>query len=585
MPEMDRPVVSNRLSGKVLVLGSDFKNYRTCLAIVRSLGRAGLEIHLGWHAADEIAGFSRYVVKKLPLPPYSPDNENWHEILTAILRQEKYDLVIPANEQACAPIERNKDLFGEFPEIYRLNPEAYEVVFDKTKTAALARKLNIPMPAEITMTSIEDLDRVECEIGYPAVLKPKASFELENLKRKLYVYKAVDRAQLLTAARHLLDYGPVIAQKHVRGVGIGVEFLAHEGLLLYAFQHRRLHEPPLGGGSSYRRSCPLDPELLGYLRPMLAELSYTGVGMAEFRVDYAIGRKWFFEINGRFWGSLPLAIAARADFPLMLFRMRRMQVRRFEQSYRTAIYCRNTIRDFEWISANWNIDKKNPLYNSESNFKVISEFANILIGRERNDTLAIDDLRPALVECKSFLSLILMRSATWLKNNSPGRWFTCWLLRRRLRSKRNLLFVCYGNIYRSPFAAAAAERLLPKTIAVKSAGYFPHAGRRPHQRAIDIAAEFGIDLESHRSNVIDRETLSRADIVFVFDRFNAAWLTDNFPESADKIVYLGLLRFRGPIEIGDPVDGNLYTVRDCYRQISQALEPLGRIKFKAPESA
>jgi len=578
MPETDGSDFANRLSGKVLVLGSDFKNYRTCLAIVRSLGRAGLEVHLGWQAADEIAGFSRYVAKKLQLPPYSSDNNDWYESLTAVLKRERYDLVIPANEQACAPLEQNRNLFADYPEIYQLNPEAYEIVFDKIKTATLAQELNIPMPPQIILTDLNDFERSESEIGYPAVLKPKASFELADLKRKLYVYKAVNRPELLTVARHLLDHGPVIVQKHVPGIGVGIEFLAFGGRILFAFQHRRLHEPPLGGGSSYRRSCPIDTELIAYLRPLLAALCYTGVGMAEFRVDSKGGRKWFLEINGRFWGSLPLAVAAGADFPRFLYLMRCQQVREFGQEYKTSIYCRNSIRDFEWILANRKIDKKNPLYNSESNIKVIAEFGNILLGRERNDTIAIDDPLPAIVEFGKLLWLILKKSADCMRSNSPARWLASRRLRGRLRRAQSLLFVCYGNIYRSPFAAAAAKRLLPNSVKVESAGYYPKTGRKPHQRAIDIAAEFGLDIENHRSTIVDSEKIRRAEIIFVFDRANAAWLKTNFPESKGKLAFLGLLRYRGPVEIGDPVAGNLYTVRDCYRRILQALEPLKRLK-------
>ncbi len=578
MRQTDRADSPDRLSGKVLVLGSDFKNYRTCLAIVRSLGRAGLEVHLGWQTAAETAGFSRYVAKKLQLPPYSPENTDWYESLTEALRRERYDLVIPANEQACAPLEQNRRLFADYPEIYQLNPEAYEIAFDKIKTATLAQESNVPMPPQIVLTGLDDLGHCESKIGYPAVLKPKTSFELTDLKRKLYVYKAIDRKEFITAARHLLDHGPVIVQKHVSGIGVGIEFLASGGEILFAFQHRRLHEPPFGGGSSYRRSCPVDPELIAYLRPLLQAMAYTGVGMAEFRVDPDGGRKWFLEINGRFWGSLPLAVAAGADFPRFLYLMRCQRVRDFNQEYKTSIYCRNSIRDFEWILANWKIDKKNPLFNSENNIRVIAEFANILLGKERNDTIAIDDPRPAIVELAKLLWLMLKRSADCLRSNSPARWLACRRLRGRLRRAQSLLFVCYGNIYRSPFAAAAARRLLSDSVKVESAGYYPKTGRKPHQRAIDIAAEFGIDIENHRSTVVDKETIRRAEVVFVFDRTNAAWLKANFPESKGKLFFLGLSSCRGPVEIGDPVSGNLYTVRDCYRRILRALEPLKRLK-------
>ena len=50
-------------------------------------------------------------------------------------------------------------------------------------------------------------------------------------------------------------------------------------------------------------------------------LRYTGVAMVEFKVNAKTGEFVLIEINGRFWGSLPLAVAAGANFPLWLYQM------------------------------------------------------------------------------------------------------------------------------------------------------------------------------------------------------------------------------------------------------------------------
>ena len=75
------------------------------------------------------------------------------------------------------------------------------------------------------------------------------------------------------------------------------------GEVLLAFQHVRLHEPPRGGGSSYRMSTALTPELLDASVRLLKSVDYTGVAMVEFKVDPKTGRWALMEVNGRFWGS------------------------------------------------------------------------------------------------------------------------------------------------------------------------------------------------------------------------------------------------------------------------------------------
>jgi hypothetical protein len=84
-----------------------------------------------------------------------------------------------------------------------------------------------------------------------------------------------------------------------------------------AFQHRRLHEVPISGGaSSLREGVPLDPVLLGQATRLLRELRWTGLAMVEFRVGSE--GPVLMEVNGRIWGSLPLAAKSGVDFPLGL---------------------------------------------------------------------------------------------------------------------------------------------------------------------------------------------------------------------------------------------------------------------------
>jgi predicted ATP-grasp superfamily ATP-dependent carboligase len=106
-------------------------------------------------------------------------------------------------------------------------------------------------------------------------------------------------------------------QEYVAGDGYGVELLTDRGRPLAAFQHRRLHEVPItGGASSLRESVRLDPVLYRYATKLLEELRWTGLAMVEFRV----GPRGvaLMEINGRVWGSLPLAVKSGVDFPLAL---------------------------------------------------------------------------------------------------------------------------------------------------------------------------------------------------------------------------------------------------------------------------
>jgi hypothetical protein len=64
-------------------------------------------------------------------------------------------------------------------------------------------------------------------------------------------------------------------------------------------------------------SEPVDPALLAAVEPLAKAARLDGVAMFEFRVDRRRGRHVLLEVNPRFWGSLPLAVAAGADFPAL----------------------------------------------------------------------------------------------------------------------------------------------------------------------------------------------------------------------------------------------------------------------------
>jgi predicted ATP-grasp superfamily ATP-dependent carboligase len=113
---------------------------------------------------------------------------------------------------------------------------------------------------------------------------------------------------------------PALVQERVEGHGVGVFVLLWDGGLQGVVGHRRIREkPPSGGVSVVRDSTIVEPGLLRQSLDLLEELQWErGVAMVEYRVEPESGRTWLMEINGRFWGSLQMAIDAGVDFPALL---------------------------------------------------------------------------------------------------------------------------------------------------------------------------------------------------------------------------------------------------------------------------
>jgi protein-tyrosine-phosphatase len=137
-------------------------------------------------------------------------------------------------------------------------------------------------------------------------------------------------------------------------------------------------------------------------------------------------------------------------------------------------------------------------------------------------------------------------------------------------SARHFLFVCFGNIMRSPMAehmlraSAAAANL--NDVRVCSAGLHAINGREAHPDALTASAEIGLPLTEHRAQMLTPEMVSWADIIFVMDFENKAEMLALYPEVRDKLVMFGDYaegpqRYR---EIRDPYFGDLETTRRCY---------------------
>jgi protein-tyrosine phosphatase len=152
-------------------------------------------------------------------------------------------------------------------------------------------------------------------------------------------------------------------------------------------------------------------------------------------------------------------------------------------------------------------------------------------------------------------------------------------LRSRLRPK-SLLFICHGNICRSPYAEVRARMMLPPSVAVGSAGFIG-AGRPSPPEAVQVAAERGLDLAAHRSQAIEMDHLRAVDLVFVMDEGQRDRLVTSRPELAGRVLLLGDLDPE-PVTrraIPDPVEQPSPVFRECYDRIDRcvgALAPLWR---------
>ncbi|HEU4564085.1 MAG TPA: ATP-grasp domain-containing protein, partial [Gemmatimonadaceae bacterium] len=241
--------------------------------------------------------------------------------VATLARERAVDVILPVTEAA---------LLALLPERARLVPacipfadaEAMRRISDKALLMEAAPAAGIAVPAQHVLASPDDARAADLEaLRYPVVVKPARSVgERDGARVKLGVEHAAS-AERLRALLSGIDPAayPLLVQQRIVGPGVGIFLLLWEGELLATFAHRRIREkPPSGGVSVYRESIPADPALVARSRALLERFAWRGVAMVEYKLDAATGTPYLMEVNGRFWGSLQLAIDAGVNFPLLL---------------------------------------------------------------------------------------------------------------------------------------------------------------------------------------------------------------------------------------------------------------------------
>ncbi len=500
---------------RVLLLGDDLRAF---LAIARSLGRRGVEVHAAPSDFSSPALKSRYIAAAHRLPPYPLDPVAWESALASLIAEYDFRKVVPTSDSGLFMLRHHAEALGR-DRIGIANETALEIFSDKANTRALAESHGVKVALGRLLGSGENAQDLAGALGLPLVLKPRASYALGDIATKRSARVVSGLAELDGQLRSGAWDGSV-AESFFPGVGVGLSVLALDGRIVFAYQHRRLYESSQTGASTKRVSEPVDPGLLAAVRPLAAAVRLDGAAMFEFRLDRRSGRHVLLEVNPRFWGSLPLAVAAGADFPALWWDMA-VHGREVEGAYRGGVLKADLTGEFDRVVDRF--EESSGLARLRSAAAGLATAVLLLRARGTADSWAADDLEPWLEERRTLAE----RARRALRKRAPGR-----ARRRRLRFEdslrriageargRPLRLAVIGrdNVCRSAFAERLLRlRLADLPVELVSAGYVPRRDLVPSAAAVAAAAGFGVDLAGHGSNALSIQHIESADALILLD--------------------------------------------------------------------
>ncbi len=384
-------------------------NQRAALAITRSLGRKGHRIFVGEDKKKSLAGVSKYAYKCVEYTSPAKDRNQFLTDIITIIRDNDIDVLFPVTDITTYEISNNKDTLPDPLKIGCVDFDLFELVHNKIKLFEIAQECDLPVPTLHIVNNKEELkefiDKDKC---YPYVLKPQSSRMIIDNQwqdtgvRYIYSFDDIESGEV---------HFPCMIQKKIEGSGIGFFALLKDGEPMSVFAHERIREkPPSGGVSVLRKSIPIDERLKTYSLHLLKKLNWTGVAMVEYKKSIKDGNYYLMELNGRFWGSLQLAVDSDVDFPYLYLKMLCNEEVENQNSYKIGVVSRWFLGDCDHLIALLTKSKQQikmlGLKFSQRIKTFISFILDLFNLNIKLEVLRLSDCKPFLYEVKSyFISL------------------------------------------------------------------------------------------------------------------------------------------------------------------------------------
>jgi predicted ATP-grasp superfamily ATP-dependent carboligase len=330
---------------KVLLL--DGYSTRT-LACVRSWGRKGIAFAVGGETRWDMSLLSSYAKEKFVYTSPRRDLSQFVHDLNYYCHKFGADGVFPTSEAAIMACNRYRNHLTSLPIVPR--EQEIQTAFSKARTLNAAQSVGVLVPQTIFLTENNWQSLGGAALKFPIVVKSESSEAMmaSSIKTSAKTSFVFSQYELEKECRSRLEAGQsMLVQEFIDGYGVGISGLFDKGRPVALIGHRRLREStPWGGPSALAETIEIDSQLLKATTSLMQQIAFSGPAMVEYKIDHQSGQPYLMEINGRFWGSVLLAIAAGQDLPYLYWKMLNgMDIRPEEKSYRVGVRGRYLVGD------------------------------------------------------------------------------------------------------------------------------------------------------------------------------------------------------------------------------------------------
>lgn len=384
-------------TNRVLILDG---NTRSALASTRSLGKKGVHVAVADETRRTLSGASKYCNESFSYPSPASDPNGFLATVKSECSRRGIGMILPMTEISTWITLTHREEFASL-KVPFAEFRTYDALTDKWRLLKLAQQLNLSMPKTHFVEETGALRDILPVLKFPVVVKPYRSMIPSHggwIATSVQYARSVKELREITTRHECFSRNRFLIQEYISGHGEGVFALYNRTKPVVFFGHRRLRErPPWGGVSVLSESIEPNPEAKKMARALLDYVGWHGVAMVEFKVS-AEGVPYLMEVNGRFWGSLQLAVDAGVDFPWLLYQLALGADLSRVSPYTTGVKCRWLLGDLVslWKVLTSNGSRLRPLPFSKVQF--LLQFLNFSEKTSRFEVNRWDDLGPFLLE-------------------------------------------------------------------------------------------------------------------------------------------------------------------------------------------
>lgn len=296
---------------KILLIGWDSN---ICLSVLYCLKSHNFDFYLLTHNPKNAARFSIYIKKVY----YYDQNENIGERIINIMKDQKFDLIMPYDEIETRKIKEVSERLNAFTQCtWGTDPEMFNKGIHKLELANFLKQHNIPCPYFTTYDNKVELQEMIKTFDFPLLIKPVRSSAGRNIQ-KIFDLPTLDKF----FENKNIDSKNFMIQPFLIGSDVTCNVICKHGEVIC----HTIQESPIKTGEEFNANDNLtfkeDAGVIKIVREMMKLLQWHGVACVDLRRDIRNNQAYILEINGRFWASVaPSLDKAGVNFPLILAKL------------------------------------------------------------------------------------------------------------------------------------------------------------------------------------------------------------------------------------------------------------------------